>query len=392
MAKRPGDGTRAVHAGAAGDPRTGSLPTPIYRASTFRAPTTRALLAAAAGRGPRGFYTRYGNPNFAEAERALAALAGTEGALLFASGMAAVSCAVLSLVRAGERVAAYRDLYGGTRNFLVEFLSRFGVGVDLLDAEDGAGLARSAAAGARVLLLESPTNPLLRVLDLRAVARRARRLGLVTVLDDTIAGPAHTRAAADGIDLLVYAATKSLGGHSDLLAGFVAGRRGLLVPVERLRRVLGPVPDPETAWLLARGMRTYPLRAARQAATAAALARVLARDPRVLAVHHPLLPGRPDRAAARRLRGGAGCLLTIEVRGGLRGAARLVDRLRLVANAPSFGGCESLASLPRLTSHASLPAAERRASGIADGLVRISVGLEDLGDLREDLSRALGGS
>lgn len=388
-AKQPRKGrpTRAVHSGGGHDPASGSMTTPVLRTSTFRFRSTADLQAAARGERP-GFYTRYGHPNFRAVEQKFAALHGAEDAVLLGSGMAAVASVVQTLARSGERVVALRDVYGGTRDLLHWLEPHAGIRTTWVPTRDREALER-ALPGAKLLWAESPTNPLLKVLDLPALAAMARRHRVPLALDSTFAGPALQQPLALGADLVVESATKSLGGHSDLLGGLVAGRTAHLEELRRTRKLLGGIMDPETAWLLERSLKTLVVRAERQAATALDLAERLARDARVARVLHPLRRDHPDHAVAQRTGLKGVGLVTFACRGGLPAARALADRVRLIAHAPSLGGVESLLSLPVLTSHAMFTPEERAAAGIGDDLVRLSVGLEDADDLWADLDQAL---
>jgi cystathionine beta-lyase/cystathionine gamma-synthase len=383
-----GTGTTCVHGGDA-RPEDGSvaLPTPIWRTSTFRFKTTDDLRAAARGEGG-GFYTRYGHPNFDAVERRFAALHGAEDAVLFASGMAALAAVVQEACRTGDRVVALRDLYGGTRNLLAWLADRAGVVTTWVPTQDPRAIER-ALPGARLLIAESPTNPMLKMIDVVRLAEACEREGVTLVFDDTFASPVNQRPIAFGADLVMESATKFLGGHSDLLGGIVAGSRERCEALRTVRKLTGAVADPETAWLLERGMKTLEARVLRQNATALDLARRLEAHPAVGRVLHPLLPSHPDHALARA-QGLKGCaLVTFACRGGLEAARRVADSVRLIANAPSLGGVESLLSLPLYTSHAMFTPAERADAGITDDLVRLSVGLESPDDLWSDLTQAL---
>lgn len=385
---------------------------PIWATSTYRYADTAALERGLRGELP--FYARWENPTVREVERRLAGLYGAEEALLFGSGMAAVSAALMTGLAGGKRLLCQAEVYGGTRGLVEEVLRPWGAEVtwvpldrwtEVLAAEAealergevGAGGPRPpVGAGGRrppvgVVWAETPVNPTLRLVDLEAVGAGARRLGALLVVDDTFAPPVLQRSLALGADVAVASATKYLGGHHDLLGGVVAGGRAFLAQVAAHRKYTGGVLDPFQAFLLGRGLHTLALRVARQAETALALARWLAGHPRVAAVAYPGLEDHPDRALARRqLPGGAGGMLSFEVRGGREAAVAVVDRLRVIALAASLGGVESSACMPVNTSHAALAPAERAALGIPDGLVRLSVGVEPEDALRADLAQALG--
>ena len=387
-----GRSTKAVHGDGAPEERTGPLSPAIQRTSAFRFGTLAELEAAARGE-TSAFYTRYGHPSFDVVERKHAALHGAEDAVLFASGMGAMAAVLQGFAPAGSTVVAQRDLYGGTRALLRDLERTGGLDVVWVPAGDKRALA-ARLPGATLFLGESPTNPLLRVIDLRATADACRAHEVLFVLDATFDGPMNLTPLSFGVDLVVESATKSLGGHSDLLAGFVAGRRRHTARLREVRKLYGAVADPETAWLLDRGMKTLATRVARQNATALALAGRLAGDPRVLDVRHPGLAGHPDRELiarqAERCRGsGGGQMIAWRCAGGPAAARAFVDALRLIAQAPSLGGVESLVCLPVTTSHASVPPEVRAASGVTDDLVRLSVGLEDLEDLWSDIDAAL---
>ncbi len=376
---------------------------PIWATSTYRYADTAALERGLRGELP--FYARWENPTVREVERRLAGLYGAEEALLFGSGMAAVSAALMTGLAGGKRLLCQAEVYGGTRGLVEEVLRPWGAEVTWVPIDRwGEVLAAEAVALARgevgpgglrppvgVVWVETPVNPTLQLVDLEAVGAGARRLGALLVVDDTFAPPVLQRSLALGADVAVASATKYLGGHHDLLGGLVAGGRAFLARVAAHRKYTGGVLDPFQAFLLGRGLHTLELRVARQAESALALARWLAGHPRVAAVAYPGLEDHPDRALARRqLPRGAGGMLSFEVRGGREAAVAVVDRLRVIALAASLGGVESSACMPVNTSHAALAPAERAALGIADGLVRLSVGVEPEDALRADLAQALG--
>lgn len=365
-----GPGTTSVHGPDDAHRREGPINTPLERSTTYRFRDTDAL--AAQSDAGRGFYPRYGHRNFEAVEARYAALNGTESAVLFASGMAAIAAVVQGFCRAGDRVAVMADCYGGTRALLDHMARRGEIDLDVVPFDALADLG-ARLSGVRVFFGESPTNPCLRLVDLAAVAGACRETEAVFVLDATFAGPTQVQPAAAGVDLVLESATKQLAGHSDVMGGLLAGTEAHVATLRRARKLYGAVPDPETAWLIERGMKTLDVRARRQQETAAGIAAWLDGLPAVNAVNYP----------------GLGGMVSFTVPGGGDGARRFVDALQLIAHAPSLGGVESLVSLPRYTSHAHLSADEREALGVTDDLVRLSVGLEDAADLRLDIERAL---
>lgn len=334
-------------------------------------------------------YSRYENPTVRVAERFVADLERAEDAACFGSGMAAISTTMLTLVRAGDRVAAQRELYGGTVGLLDQVLPQHGVAVDWLDAAEIAELEPRRIAGCRLLYLESPTNPALRIVDLARAARIGREAGAVVAVDSTFASPILQRPIELGVDLVLHSATKYLGGHSDLVGGVVAGRRDRIETIARRRRLLGGILDPFSAFLLVRGLRTLAVRVEAQVRNAGLVAAFLEQHRAVERVFYPGLESHPDRAVAERQMSGAGAMVSFEVSGGAPAAERAHDRLRLFVRAPSLGGIESLASIPARMSHRHLGPEQRRQAGISDGLVRLSIGLEAPEDLIADLDQAL---
>jgi cystathionine beta-lyase/cystathionine gamma-synthase len=338
-------------------------------------------------------YTRYGNnPLQRLVGRKVAELEGAEEGLVLASGMSAIVMTTLALTHAGDHVVASAHLYGATLRFLEEELPRRGVEVTLVDPSSGRAWRRAVRAETRLLYTELPTNPTLRVFDPRPVTDLAHGAGIPLVMDATFATPVNLRPLTLGVDVVVHSATKYLGGHSDLIAGVVAGSRSVVGEVVEMMKLYGPAPDPHMVWLLDRGLRTLDVRVRRQNESALALALWLEGRPGVERVLYPGLESHPDHATARELfanGAGFGGMLSFVLDGGAAAADDFMDRLQLVSVAPSLGGVESLVSQPRHTSHRGLTARQREALDIPDGLVRLSVGLEDFGDLVEDLERAL---
>lgn len=382
-------GTLAVHAGEGVTLAVPSTTTPVYQATTYRfesAADAAAYLDAPEG---RWLYARLENPTVLAAERKIAALEGAETAACFASGMAALTAAFLSSLRAGDALLLCDTLYGQTTRLARDVLERFGVEIRVVPLDGLAGAVAAAPPNARALVFESPTNPTLRVADVPAVAAACRARGIRSIFDATFASPVNLRALQLGVDLVVHSTTKFLNGHSDHLGGAVAGSRALLSEVLAVRRSTGGNMDPAAAYDLLRGMKTLEVRVLRQNETALAVARALTGHPRVERVDYPFLESHPDHAMARRLLRGGGGVLSFTVRGGYPAVARVHDALRLVARASSLGGVESLASIPVISSHRNATDAELSAQGIGRGTLRVSVGLEDADDVVADLLQAL---
>lgn len=377
--RRPGLSTLAVHAGTAPAAPGSPVVAPLVLSSTFHNAVE-----------PEGevLYGRYANTDaHRRVGEKLAALEGTEAALVVGSGMAAIALAILTHAASGDHIVAAQYLYGGTLGLLGQELPRLGIDTTFVDpAEDWEAAIRP---NTRLLYMEAPVNPTLRVPDPRPVARLAAAHGLPLLLDATFATPINFRPAEHGVDTVIHSGTKYLGGHSDLVAGVVAGRADMVATARERLKSFGPSLDPHALWLLDRGLKTLAIRVERQNRTAMELARWLRRHPAVLAVHYPGLEDHPDHATTAELFQGFGGMLSFVVRGGDRVARAVMERFRVIAVAPSLGGVESLASMPRYTSHAALSHDARRAAGIDEGFVRLSVGVEDEPDLRADLDTAL---
>lgn len=383
-----GISTRCVHAGELEDPH-GSPHTPVYTTTTFRFPDTAAILDVVEGRRAGSLYTRYGlNPTIQALEAKLASIEGAEAALAFASGMAAETALFLAHGEGG--VVCIGDAYGGTLELLGAQLPRLGIPTRFLLGDELDGLEALLAGGARLVFLETPTNPALEVFDIAALAARAHAHGALLAVDNTFASPVNQQPLALGADLVVHSATKYLGGHSDLTAGALMGPQALLAPVWNWRKNLGSMPAPETCAQLARSLRSLVVRVRHQNASALALAEAMARHPRIRRVLYPGLPDFPGHALAVQQMSGFGGMLTLEVDADTAGTAAVVDRLKLFAIAPSLGGVESLVTQPVTTTHHGLSEEERARRGITGSMVRLSVGLEDVEDLIADLEQALG--
>jgi cystathionine beta-lyase/cystathionine gamma-synthase len=335
-------------------------------------------------------YSRYGNnPNQRLLGQKVAALEGMEAGVALGSGMAATAMTLLALTRAGDHVVASRRLYGATQALLRDELPKRGVETTFVDPDELGGWERAVRPETRVLLVEIPTNPTLRVLDPRPLAELARDRDLTLVCDATFASPVNFRAGEAGVDVVIHSATKYLGGHSDLIAGAVAGSGPVIGDITRVAQLYGPALDPHAAWLLDRGIRTLDVRVRRHNENALALARWLGTRERVRQVIYPGLDSHPDHELASELMDGFGGMLSLVLEGGGEAADAFMAGLEVALVAPSLGGVETLISQPRHTSHRGIPAEELAAQGIADGFVRVSVGVEDVEDLKADFAQAL---
>jgi cystathionine beta-lyase/cystathionine gamma-synthase len=335
-------------------------------------------------------YIRLNNtPNQEVLRRKLAALEGAEEALVTASGMAAISATLLALLNAGDHLLAQDCLYGGTHDLLTKDFAKFGLSYSFIDAQDPASWKAALRTTTRAIYVESMTNPLLEVADLAAVVRFAREHGLVSIIDNTFASPVNFRPIAAGFDLSLHSATKYLNGHSDIVAGALAGPARLVEAVTRKLNLLGGSMDPHAAFLLHRGLKTLALRVRFQNDSALAIAQFLAAHPAVSRVNHPGLESHPQHRRARELFAGFGGMLSFELAGGAERTERFLRRTTLPAIAPSLGGVETLLTRPATTSHAGLSREDRQRLGIGDNLIRMSVGIEATADIIEDLQQAL---
>ena len=386
---RQGLSTRCVHAGDDRDPQ-GAIHTPLYNHSTFAFASTEDLLDVVEGRRPGALYTRYGlNPTIQSVERKLADLEGAVAALAFSSGMAAEAATFLAHAHAGDHIVCIGDVYGGTFELLSVNLPQVGIDTTFLLVGEVDRLPDVLTERTRLVFFETPTNPQLELIDIAAVSEAAHRAGAIAVVDGTFATPVNQNPLAFGADVVIHSTTKYLGGHSDLTGGAVMGPPDLLEPIALWRKNLGQMMAPEVAFLLARSMRSLVVRVRAQNETAAAVASFLAAHPRVAKVNYPgLATGERAEIATRQMRGSGG-MLSFVLAEDAAATAAVVDRLRLFSIAASLGGVESLATQPITTTHHGLTPEERGRRGIVDGMVRLSVGLEDADDLIADLEQAL---
>jgi cystathionine beta-lyase/cystathionine gamma-synthase len=382
--------TELIHAGegvtAAGTP---PLTTPIYETSTFVFDSAAQVQAYQEGREAGYLYSRYENPTVVAVEEKIAAADGAECSLLFSSGQAASTHAMLTLLQQGDEIVCSAAIYGGTHHLIADLLPRFGIQGRFVSLESLAEPAGVIGPKTRVVWVESPINPTLRCVDLRKVAAACRGAGVISVADNTFASPVNQPVLAMGIDISMQSATKYLNGHSDVTAGVLSGPRRLLDPIAKARRLMGAILDPQAAYVLGRGMKTLALRVGQQNQTAMAVATALEGHPALTRVYYPGLASHPDHAIAARQMSGFGGMVTIDVAGGQPAAFRAFDRLKLIKRATSLGGVESICSLPILSSHTGLTDEQLAEAGVSRGMIRISIGLEDADDLTEDIQQAL---
>jgi cystathionine gamma-lyase len=375
-----GFSTRSIHSGQDADPATGATVVPIYATSTYT--------QAAPGQ-HKGFeYSRSGNPTRQALETCLASLEGGERGLAFASGLAA-STAVLAQLKPGQEVAAAADLYGGTYRLLEKVFKPWGLAARYCDDGSPAGFARTITPATKLVWIESPTNPLLQIVDIAAIAELAHRNGALLVVDNTFSSPYLQQPLQLGADIVVHSTTKYLGGHSDVVGGAVIGKRDLLEGIAFYQNAAGGVPGPFDSYLVLRGLKTLALRMERHCANARQLAEWLMKQPEIDKVYYPGLPDHPGHALAKKQMRDFGGMISITLKGDKNAALRFMTRTKLISLAESLGGVESLVCHPATMTHASIPAEIRHARGLVDGLVRLSVGIEDVQDLQDDLRQAL---
>ena len=385
-----GSSTRSVHACRQVDPVTRAVLPPIFQNAGYAYDDCASWREVALGERPGYIYSRNSNPTTDLLERKIAILEGAESATSFATGMAAINTSLLALLSPGKRVVSVKDSYGGTNLLFTKHLPRFGISCDLYDTADHEKLEQAIGAGCDLVYLETPTNPTVKVVDLVRLSAAAKKVGAVVLVDNTFATPINQNPIALGADLVLHSATKFIGGHSDVMGGLVCGRHDLVREIYRYREIVGPALDANSAFLLLRSLKTLGLRIERQNTNALAVARYLEKHPKVLRTYYPGLPGDPGHTIAKQqMHGGFGGMLSFELEGGLPAVERLLPNLKLAYMAANLGQVETIVGPPSLTSHVECTAAERAAAGIAEGLVRYSVGIEDAADLIGDLKDAL---
>ena len=384
-----GSGTRAVWGGEEDALWAGATQVPVVHSVSFGYDDVDEWLAVAQGRKPGHIYSRNTNPTVHAFEEKVRILEGAEAATSFATGMAAISNALFTLVSPGDRVVSIKDCYGGTSKIFSEFLPRFGIDVIQCDTNDVIAIESQIARGCRVVYLESPTNPTLAIVDIQRLAAAGHRVGATVVVDNTFATPINQNPLSLGADLVLHSATKFLGGHADALGGVIVGPKDLIARVYHFREITGATLHPESAYLLLRGMKTLHLRVRQQNASALAIARFLSAHPRVSNVFYPGLDTHTHHDVAVRQMRGFGGVLSFMIDGGFEAVRAFLPRLEWAHRAANLGAVETVVGPPATTSHVENTPEERQALGIPEGLVRYSVGIEDTEDLIADLKRAL---
>jgi len=382
--------TLCVHGSGGLDPQTGAVSVPIYQSSTFAFHNAEEGAEIFAGKRPGYFYTRLGNPTVAALEKEMAFLERGEAALATGSGMAATATAIFSVCDAGDNLIASRTLYGGTHKLFREQLPRLGIDVRDVDGNDPDSIAAAVDARTKLLFVETPANPTLDIVDLRAAAAAAKRHGILLAVDNTFATPYYQRPLELGADLVIHSATKYIGGHGDTVAGLIVGSSEI---VSRARsevlRDLGGILSPFNAWLLLRGLKTLPIRMERHSENALEIAQFLAFHPKVARVWYPGLRTHPQHEIAMGQMDGFGGMIALELKGGYAAGVTLMNSVRLLTLAVSLGDCDTLIEHPASMTHSTYSPEERDSAGISEGLVRLSVGIEGVDDLVADLDQAL---
>lgn len=381
--------TQAVWAGEEESLVQGATQVPVVYSAAYGYPDVDAWLDVAHGRTPGHIYSRDSNPTVHAFEEKIRQLEEADAATSFATGMAAVSCVLFGLLSPGDRVVSVKDSYGGTNRIFLDFLPRFGIGVELCDTTDHEQIEAAVSKGCSVLYLETPTNPTLKVVDIARLAAAGHAVGATVVVDNTFATPVNQSPLALGADIVLHSATKYLGGHADVLGGVVCGPADLVQKVHHYRQIVGSSLDPMVAYLLIRSVKTLALRIGRQNESALRIARWLEEQPAVSVVNYPGLPSHPGHEIAVRQMRGYGGMLSFGLEGGFEAVKRVLPRLKLAHRAANLGAVETVAGPPATTSHVECTPEERAAMGIPEGLIRYSVGIEDTDDLIADLGQAL---
>ncbi len=383
------DSTRSVHGTEELDKLTGSVLAPIYQTVTFGFKKADEVAKAVTGESGDFVYTRWDNPTTRILEKKLADLEGAADCAFFSSGMAAISTAVLANVKKGDHVLATRDLYGEAYRLIHDVLPGFGVSTTLVDTDDLRAMEQHVRKNTRVVYTETPTNPTLKLVDIRGAAKIARSVKAKLIVDNTFSSPIGQQPLKLGADIVVHAATKYLSGHSDVMAGAAAGRKEDIDRIRRMRKVLGGTLDPHAAFLVIRGIKTLAIRMQKHNDTAAALAAFLESHSKVKRVNYPGLESHPQHALAKRQMKGCGGMLSFELKGSIKDAMHFTESLKVATLGASLGAVETLVVQPATMTHTQLTPGDRRRTGISDTLIRVSVGIEDAEDLIDDFEQAL---
>lgn len=387
---RARDSTRSVHGTEELDEATGSVLAPIYQTVTFGFRSAEAVGRAVRGETSDFVYTRWDNPTTRILERKVADLEGAEDCAFFSSGMAAISTAVMTGLRKGDHVVATRDLYGETYRLIRDILPQFGVRTTMVDPEDLEAMEEKVSERTKLVYIETPTNPTLKLVDIERAAEIAHSVGATLAVDSTFASPLGQQPLRLGADLVLHGATKYLNGHSDVMAGAAAGRKDAIMEIRRMRKVLGGTMDPHAAFLVLRGIKTLSIRMKKHNESATALVEFLDSHPKVRRVNYPGLPDHPQHELAKRqMTNGFGGMFSFELKGSREDAMRFTESLRVATLGASLGAVETLVVQPAAMTHTQLTPEDRKKTGISDSLIRVSVGIEDAEDLIEDFSRAL---
>jgi len=387
--KAAGFSTRAIHAGEERRRYADSITTPIIQAATYTFADTKDIEAYTRGGKERFEYGRYGNPTEKIAMRRLANLEGAEDAVVFGSGMSAVTTTLLTLLQSGDHMVITDDAYKKTLEFCNGYIQRFGIECTVAPFGDYDALDRAVQDNTRLIFSESPTNPYLNIFDLERLREIAQKHDVLTLIDSTFATPLNQRPLEWGVDLVIHSCTKYLAGHNDILAGVVLGRKELIEEIRKLHKAMGGVIDPHCCYLLLRGMKTFALRVAHQNETAQRVAEHLEAHPMIKRVYYPGLPSHPHHEIAKAQMTGYGGVVSFDIRGSLAIVKRFLDNLQLCFIAPSLGGVETLITHPGLVSYYDKTREERYALGITDTLIRLAVGIEEAEDIIADLDQAL---
>lgn len=382
-------GTAAVWAGEGHPNANGAATTPIFNSVAFAYTDLEEWHNVATGKTAGFIYSRNTNPTVAALEEKIRSLEGGEAATAFATGMAAISNSLFAFLTTGKKVVSIKDSYGGTSKLFLDFLPKYGVNVTLCDTTDHEALEKAIAEGCDLLYLETPTNPTLKIVDIRRLAAAAKQVGAITLVDNTFATPINQNPLALGADLVLHSATKFLCGHSDAMGGLLTGRKDLVQKVFQFREITGASLQADPAYMIARGMKTLELRIERQNASAMTIARYLQAHPKVAAVYYPGLESHPGHAIAKAQMRGFGGVMSFSLHGGYEQVSVFLPALQFVHLAASLGSVSTLAGPPRTTSHVELTPEQRALLGIPEGLIRYSVGIENVEDLLEDLEQAL---